>query len=168
METLQQRLERKKQELQAAGPRIAAAMAATGLALVRLRIERDGLPGKRYSTNPVPTFFFGNRTLNAGGRAYIKQNKTGTWGGLRAAQGLPGDRVTLSYTVRMWNSLSGGQGSGSGAVFVARLVSSDREGAAKVRWNTARYGDFLQPNARETRTVADVADREVQRILQAP
>ncbi|NVO33213.1 hypothetical protein [Hymenobacter lapidiphilus] len=168
METLAARIARKKQELQAAAPRIALAMATAGLSLVRLRIERDGLPGKSYSTLTVPTFLFYNRTLNAGGRAYIKQNKRGTWGALRGAQGLPSDRVTLGYTNRMWNSLTATGSGATGTVFTARVVSTDREGADRVRYNRARYGDFLQPNAAETKRLGLSAEREITRILQSP
>lgn len=159
---------RKKQEVQAAAPRIVLGMAAAGLALVRLRIERDGLPGKRYSTATIPTYLLYNRTLNAAGRAYIKRNPVGNWGGLRAAQGLPSDRVTLSYTVRMWNSLTAAGGRGGSGVYEASIVSADREGAAKVRFNKARYGDFLKPNAQEAKQVSDYADSELKRILQSP
>lgn len=168
METLSERLLRKKQEIQNAAPRLVQGMAAEGLALVRMRIERDGLPGKNYSANFVPTFLFASQTLNAAGKAYIKQNRLGNWGGLRAAQGLPSDRVTLAYTVRMWNSLSAALAGGTGTIYQAKVVSADKEGAEKVKHNKARYGDFLQPNERETKLVAASADKEIQRILQAP
>lgn len=168
MESLYDRLERKKQQLLAALPRLALASATVGLTLVRQRIERDGLPGTNYSSNFIPTFLFAGRDLNAGGARYRKQNKMGNWGQYRAAQGLSSDRVNLAYTNRMWNSLTAAPGAQTGAVATAQIVSADREGADKVKHNKARYGDFLQPNAAEATQVAAVSDREIQRILQAP
>lgn len=168
MESLFDRLERQKQRLLQAAPRIVLTMSATGLALVRLRIQRDGVPGQQYSRALVPTFFFGGQDLNAGGPRYRKQHRLGTWGGFRAAQGLPSDAVTLTYTGRMFNSLAPAAAGQAGPLATARIVASDREGADKVKWNTARYGDFLQPNAAETQQIGAVAEREVQRILQAP
>lgn len=165
METLAERIARQKAQLQAAGPRIVLLQATTGLALIRLRIQRDGLPGKRYSTQLVPTFLFGNKALNAAGRDYVKRNKLGTWGGFRAAQGLQSAVVDLTYSGRMFNSLNAANSGGGGSVFTAKLVAADQESARKLGYNQRRYGDFLQPSAQETRLVGEAGAREIQRIL---
>lgn len=168
METLAEKLLRKKAEITAAAPRIVLGGALAGLALVRQRIEARGLPGKRYSQALVPTFLFARQALNQGGRNYIKRNPLGNWAGLKGAEGLTNSHVTLAHSNRMWNSLTAVPGGSTGTIASAKLVSADREGAARVKHNKARYGDFLQPNAQETKQVATYFDTEMQRILLAP
>jgi hypothetical protein len=166
VDTLQDRLALAKAQLLQQGPRIVQTQAQTGLALVALRIQEQGLPGRpQYSTNLFPTFLFAKRALNAGGRDYIKKNKLGTWGQFRAAQGRRSDVVDLSYSNRMWRSLTVAPAGGVGALFSAKVVAADQESADKVRHNTERYGDFLNPLPAEAAEVAQVGKTEIGRII---
>lgn len=161
---LQDFIESLKAEIVVQAPRIVQTQAQTALALVTLRIQRDGLPGRTYSTTPVPGFFFYKRAFNAGGRTYAKQ-KTGTYSGFRAALGLPNGYVTLTLTGRMFRSLTTIYAGFSGTVYQARIVASDAEAAAVVGYNMDRYGDFLAPNASEAAEIAQYGQDELARII---
>lgn len=157
-----------KNAVNAAAPGLVRQQASAALALARLRVQRQGIAGAHYSTNLMPTFYFANEALNAGGRAYIAKNKLGNWQGLRAAEGLQTGYVDLTHSGRMFNSLTVAPGTDSGPVFTARVVASDQEGAEKVKRNRARYGDFLALLPAEAAEVAQVAQVAIARILQAP
>lgn len=154
-------------------PRIVLLQAQTALALVTLRIQNQGLGAYQYSATPVPVFFFAKRALNAAGRAYVQtkqkakapRDRLGTWGEFRAAQGLPSSMVTLTYTGGMFRSLTVVAAGASGAVYQAKIVAADRESAAKVAYNQARYGDFLAPLATEAAEVAQVGQVEINKVL---
>lgn len=164
MMTLQERLQRAKADLQQQAPRVVALQALTGLGLVRLRIQNQGLPGRSYSTTPVPGYFFYARAFNAGGRAYAK-NRTGTYEGFRAALGLPSSYVNLTFTGRMWNSLVVQELGGAGGIYAARIVASEQESARVLGYNLDREGDFLQPNAAEAAEVQAAGVREIERVI---
>ncbi len=146
-------------------PRIVTTQAQTQLALVTLRVQNQGLAGKHYSTKLVPTFFFAKRAFNAGGRAYVKANKKGTSEGFRAALGLYTAQVNLTFTGRMFRSLTTLYTGFSGTVYSARIVASDQESAAVVGYNMQHYGDFLAPTASEAAEVAQVGTDALIRII---
>ena len=166
MATLTEAIEATKADLLAAAPRIVQLQAQTQLALVTLRIQSQGLGAYHYSPSLVPTYFFAKKVLNAGGRAYIKKNRLGNWGGLRAAQGLPVDGVYLTYTGQMFRSLTSIYGGFSGTVYVGQVEASNQEEAAKVGYNMTRYGDFLAPTPSERDDIETAGARELQQIIQ--
>ena len=166
MATLTDAIEATKAELLAAAPRIVLTQAQTQLAVVTRRVQNDGLAGTRYSSTAVPTFFFAKRAFNAGGRAYVKKSKKGTYEGFRTALGLYTAAVNLTFTGRMFRSLTTVYGGFSGTVYVAQIVASDRESAAKVGYNMARYGDFLAPTTSEIADIEAVGARELDLIIQ--
>jgi len=170
--TLQQQLLDCKAALLAAAPSIVETQAQTVLALVTLRIQTNGL-GVPYSTKGVPAYLFYNRAQNAAGREWVKQKgkqkgaaRLGTWEEFKQAQGYGSDSVNLTYTGRMFRSLTTQAGGQSGTVFTAYVVAADQESASKVRWNMDRYGDFLAPTATEAAEVAQVGQVAVGRIIQ--
>lgn len=165
METLASRTALAKAALRQAAPRIVRLQAQAGLALVTLRIQRDGLVGKVYSSHLVPTWWFANKALNSGGRAYIKKNRLGTWAGLRGAEGLPTDRVTLTHRGLMFRSLTPTEGVASGTVYTSQVVASNAESAQVLGYNQQRYGDFLQPLPSEAAQVAQVGKIELDKIV---
>ncbi len=165
MATLPDQLTRAAEALRQAGPRLAALKAQTILALVTLRVQNQGLTGKLYSSALIPTFYFGRQALNAGGRAYIKKNRLGTWAGLRASEGLPVDAVNLTHSGRMFRSLAIAPGANQGAVFFAEIVAADQEGASKVRYNIRRYGNFLLPLPSEEAEASAAVVAEIQRLI---
>jgi hypothetical protein len=136
------------------------------LALATLRVQNQGLAGASYSGTQVPTFFFAKRAFNAGGRAYVKANKKGTYAGFRAALGLPSNIVTLTFTGRTFRSLTTIYAGFSGDIYSARIVASDQESARIVGYNMVRYGDFLAPTATEAAEVAAYGQQELGRIIE--
>lgn len=51
-------------------------VALNAIALIIRRIQQTGLSGgRRYSTNKLPTFYFYNRALNAGGRQLLNRHR---------------------------------------------------------------------------------------------
>lgn len=157
-----------KRRIEAAAPAIVRQQAATGLALVRLRVQQVGLKGAKYSANLIPTYLFARQALNAGERNYIKKHKLGNWAGLKAAGGRQSAFVDLTHSNRMWNSLTTEPGASSGGVFTARTVASDQEGADKVKRNRERYGDFLALLPAERAEVEQVGVVAIKRLLEAP
>lgn len=108
------------------------------------------------------------RALNGAGRAYINRQikeaqrykpKSGTgggakfnrfskvgfvnWKGLRAAQGLPVSKVDLTYTGRMFQNIGITDVRIIGNSCQATIGGTDQETKNKLKWNMARYGDFL-------------------------
>lgn len=170
--TLQQTIAACKAELEVQAPRIVQTQAQTALALVTLRIQSQGLGAFQYSPTRVPVFFFYNKALNGAGRQYVKNkqkqkgpDRLGTWGEFRGAQGLPTDGVYLTYTGRMFRSLTTLYAGFTGTLYAARIVASDQEEANKVQWNMKRYGDFLRPIGAEVVEVQQVAQVELERII---
>jgi len=164
--TLQEVCAACKAELVNQAPRIVETQAQAVLALVTLRIQNDGLAGANYTGKLVPRFFFKTKAFNAGGRDYAKQKGLGSYPGLRAASGLPSDKVTLTFTGRMFRSLTTLYSGFSGELYTARIVAADQESADKVRYNSDRYGDFLAPDSSEAAEVAQLGQTEVAKILQ--
>lgn len=158
--------EQAAQALVQESPRIVLGMTQTGLALTVLEIQNNGIPSKaRYSTKLVPTWYFKYKALNAAGREYVKKNKLGTWGGFRAAQGLPSNVVNLTYSGRMLRSLQPLLVSSAGGVSKAKVVASTREDAKKLEYNEERYPGFLEPSLRTKGEINLFATREVTAIL---
>lgn len=163
--TLQDQLTSCKAEILAQAPRIVETQAQTQLALVTNRIQNEGLRGAFYTGKLVPRFFFASRAFNAGGRAYAKQKGKGSYSGFKSALGLKSDVVTLTFTGRMFRSLTTLYGGFAGTIYTARIVASDQESAAIVQYNIDRYGDFLRPEADEAASIAQYAQDELGRIV---
>ncbi|WP_460622865.1 hypothetical protein [Hymenobacter tenuis] len=164
MDTLAHVIARAKAALQAEQPRIVLTMAQTGLALAVDRLQRTGLPGRRYSTNPIPKYWL--QPTNAAGRAYVKKEKKPTYAGIRGAQGMETGFVNLTYSGRMLRSLQPVPAGTQAFVSFARVVSSDRENARKLERNIAREGEFLAPTAREQDSINRYAGAECDRVIQ--
>jgi hypothetical protein len=165
MAALEDVLSQARAAILAAAPHIAETQAQTVLALSTYRIQNQGLAGAHYSGTVVPTWFFTNKAFNAGGRAYIKANKKGTYQGFKQALGLPSDYVSLTLTGRMFRSLTTLPASVSGTVYSSRIVAADEESAKVVRYNIVRYGDFLKPTDAEAAEVQAVGQAEVDKIM---
>jgi hypothetical protein len=163
---LEEVISQAKAAILAAAPRIAETQAQTVLALSTYRIQQNGLAAAHYTGKSVPRFFFKAKAFNEGGRAYAKKKGQGTYAGFKAALGLKSDVVTLTFTGRMFRSLTTLPGSNTGTIYTARVVAADQESADKVQWNIDRYGDFLQPDAAEVAEVQALGQAEVDKILQ--
>lgn len=67
------------------------------------------------------------------------------WKGLRNAQGLQVERVDLTYSGRMFQNIFVIDNKIMGTLYQAVLGGQDTETINKLRWNYARYGNFLKP-----------------------
>ncbi len=146
------------QAIQDNGLAIAETMAITGKSLVQDRIQKEGLPGEKYSTNETPTWFMKGKEINQRGRKYVEENKTGTWGGFRQAQGLQSDYVDITYTGRMFGGIRPIQRLTAGNTYRIVMGGTDKEVDEKLYYNTERYGDFLEPNASEQTEIDEIVD----------
>ena len=127
--------------------------------------------GEDYSTNEVPAFFFLGKELNAGGKKIIKEKskkKEGlNWSGFRAAQGLPNDHVTLSYSNEMWRGLSIIKVEKKGGKFIAYLGGNSKASKDKLTWNFERYGDFIKKGISDSdmKYLNDEANKKILKII---
>ena len=157
------------EDLKANGPDIVEVMAITGKSLVQERIQREGF-GKTYSTKYVPAFFLYGKELNARGRKFLEEENDDkddltNWKELRAAQGLQTAFVDLTYSGRMWNSLTVIRNAQAEASFFAYIGSTDAEGEKKLLYNANYFGDFLKLNDAERIEVEEVAKDKLESII---
>lgn len=156
------------EDLKANAPDIVEEMAIAGKSLVQERIQREGF-GKKYSTKYVPAFFLYGNAFNAAGRAFLAEqddkNDLVNHAELRAAQGLQTAFVDLTYTGRMWNSLTVIRNEQAEASFRAFVGSSDAEGEKKLLYNANYFGDFLALNASERAEVDEIAKDRLESIV---
>lgn len=148
--------------------RVSIGMAQTALSVVKNRsiangIFVDGIKGntEQYSTNVLPTFLFTGKERNQQGKKYINDNPLGNWGGFRKAQGLNSDNINLSYTNRMWSSITIIQTGNKDGVAYARLGTVDVEVSKYIGYLAARYGNFLRPTPEEERQIKEDGAREI-------
>lgn len=166
-------LKKAKQQIVEALPAIADEIAVSSLSVVKDRstnegILIDGKPGtkQQYSTNPIPTSYFTGKELNNAGRAYIKANKTGTWGKFRKAQGRSDDAVNLGYTMRMWTGIQVIRTNQVGTGKYESVVgAADQETRDKVAANVKRYGMFLDPTPDEQQLAQEKAKERLLSII---
>ena len=162
------------------------------LALVVNRIQQQGLPGRDYSDNPLPPFFYEDRALNAGGRALLarKDKKAlrkviaGQGGRLRkskideerdgisykewrAANGLQTAVVDLTFTGRMFQNLGIVSTSATGGKYSVVISGLDKEVRDKLRWNAQRYGDFFVLTADEKTVLVDLFKKRLKEHFQS-
>lgn len=144
-------------------PAVATSVSMAGKALAERQIKEMGF-GKKYSTTPVPAFFFYGKELNKRGVTYLEglesKGSKGkkkiediteadlldgetTWGDFRAAQGLQNKFVDLTYSGKMWASMFPRDVETTLFKYVAPLGSTNIEGQNKMNWNYERYGDFV-------------------------
>lgn len=157
--------------LRAKLPEIAETLALSAKAISERRIKAQGI-GEKYSTNPVPAWFFSGKELNSGGQAWLKQHgvntegkagaathragkklkkgqteektdRTGTWGEFRAAQGLQNDHVDYSYSNKMWAAMAPQRAVETNGMIVSVLGATNKEAQNKMNWNRDRDGDFV-------------------------
>jgi hypothetical protein len=156
-------------DIQEQGPRIAKTMALTGSSIVQERIQKSGIPGKKYSTNFIPAYYLRGKELNAGGKAYLEDHNLNddltNWGEFRKAQGLQAEFVDLTYSGRMFAGLVLQAQSANGSRFTATMGGSDMEVDKKLGWNSERYGDFLEPNTEEKAEIDEIVNDEFEKLI---
>lgn len=156
-------------------PQIADEIAVSTLSVVKDRSINEGIIIKgqegtqpNYSTNTFYTSSLKGKELNSGGRAYVAANKKGNWAGFRAAQGLPADKVNLSYTNRMWTGIQVIRTVNNGyGKYLSVVGAVDSETQKIVAGNVQRYGMFLDPTPEETQIAQEVAKERLMQIIQS-
>lgn len=147
IEDFKEALRRIEAEFLAAMPAIMQDYAYEARVLAERNILERGF-GENYSTTEVPAFFFYGKQINAQGKQIVekkKKEKEGlSWSAFKAAQGLPVDHVTLSYSNEMWRGLSVLEVRRDGDRFIAYLGGNNKDAQQKLNWNYARYGDFVK------------------------
>lgn len=137
--------------------------------LIRQRIIDKGLPGRSYSENPLPTFFFEGKENRAAGAALLKRKDKKREGvsykEWRDANGLQTGHVDLHFTERMWQNLVIIGTFKDGENYTTVIGGGDEETKKKLEWNTKRYGSFLKLNADEETFLKALLDKELSNLL---
>jgi hypothetical protein len=166
---LRARLKALKANMQNAFEDIATEMANSGKSLAERAIISRGLPGEKYSTADVPAFWLMDKALNAKGRKFLKsQAQDGTnWGELRAAQGLPNDKVDLYYSGEMWKNIAVVRIERKDGKVLAILGGKIEASQNKLDWNRDRYGEFILENIRaaDRKFIKKVAEDKIAQII---
>lgn len=160
------RLQALRSALPAIAETVARVSAESAVAVVKNRsiqegIDRDGRPGNKakYSDKRVPSYWLQGKELNQAGRDYLKQNALANWYGLRQAQGLPSDKVNLSYSNQMWKQYGVIRVTVRGAGFVAEVgISGSRSDVFEQ--NEKQYGQFWKPLPDELDQISQDRRRE--------
>jgi hypothetical protein len=178
--------------IEGAMPDIVQEVGISTVSVVTARIMEEGLPGKKYSENKLPPFYFYDKELNAGGRNLLKESDSkalraalrsvGTvkknsrvdnkdtdgisykeW---RNANGLQTEVVDLTFTGFMLKSLKKVEAKQLGPYKWLALVSPiDKESAIKLELNYKRYGDFLTPTEKEEKDALDIVEGKILDII---
>lgn len=186
--------DRVKQLLQAANiefPAINARVARTALSLVRNRIINEGKNGKgqsfgKYSTNPLPTFFFTGKGLSAGADQKLeadlkRQRKAGvknpgvSYEAWRDMNNLQTNHVDLKFSGDTLKDIDVIETRTEGSIVTTVVASKDSitrtNGKKTISTGTImdhlaeRYGDFLEVTDQETVDLIEVFDEEVQQLV---
>lgn len=160
-------LERFLASLETGGQRCVETMAITGQSLVQHRIQQQGVPGRKYSKNKLPAFFFDERSLNAGGRKLVgekakdaKDDREGiSYEEFRVANGLQVDHVDLTLTGRMFGGTRIVRLFSSGATFTAQVGGTDAEVDAKLGYALQEFGEkVFDPTPEEEKEIDEIAE----------
>jgi hypothetical protein len=169
-------------------PKISEEIAMNAIALVINRIQQQGIPGKSYSENKLPVFFFEDRELNAGGRALIDRHKKKRQrdddraagikvrknarldelaGGIdyrewRIANGLQVDHIDLTFTGRMFQNVGIVGTVITNETYITVIGGFDKEVKDKLRWNAQQFGDFFLLTKEEHVELIALLDKRLQ------
>ncbi len=167
--------------------RISEELAVNAKSMIMHRIQTEGLPGRHYSTMPLPPYFFDDRALNAGGRRLldrhekkairdaqraegvrVRKNKAldelddgisyYEW---RLANGLQVGFVDLTFTGRMWQNTGPVVTEKHGDVYVTKVTGFNEETRQKLRWNAERFGDFFAVTQEERQLLDHVLNNRI-------
>jgi len=167
-------------DLESQAPIINAGITRSGLSLIHNRILNDGIEGKSYSTNPLPSFFFTGKSISAGGEAKVKaiekkNKKLGisgiSYSDFRDANNLQTNHVDLRLSGDMWRDMDVLESSGT--LKVTTIAGSKNSITYKdgqttgqvVGYLAERYGDFLTPTKQEETILDNALDEELQNII---
>lgn len=161
-EVLSARLQAFVEAVNREGLTIVETMAMTGQSLIQDRIQRDGVPGVKYSTHRFPVKWLKGKSLNSAGEQYIRdQEEAGQgarWDEFRIEQGLQASKVDLTYTGRMFGGTRVQRKQQQGSQFIATVAGTDQEVDDKLSHNADRYGpEIFDPTPEEQAEVDEIA-----------
>lgn len=136
-------------------------MAIAGWSLVQNRIQEKGIPGKKYSKNKLPAFFFDDRGTTAAGRKAVDdaQDEGISYEEFRVADGKQVGHVDLTFTGRMFGGTKIIRILTSGSTFVAQVGGTDAEVDAKLGYAVAHYGEnVFDPSIEEQQEIDEIAE----------
>jgi hypothetical protein len=146
---------------EAEGQKCVQKMALTGQSLVQHRIQEKGIPGKKYSKNKLPAFFFDDKASTAAGRKAVDdaQPEGISYEDFRVADGKQVDHVDLTFSGRMFGGTRIIRILASGATFVAQVGGTDAEVDAKLGYAVQHYGEnVFDPTPEEQTEVDEIAE----------
>ena len=172
-----------KREVISEDPKRRARIALSGLGLIHDRILNEGLRGKKYSTNSLPTYFFTGKGLSDGADKKLaaekkKQQKAGidkptisysTW---RDFNGLQTDHVDLRFSGEMWRDMAVLETNSTGLKLTTTVGSKNsityiggKKTGDIVGYLGDQYGDFLTPTDQEEKILDIALDEELDNIF---
>lgn len=162
-------------------PIINARITRSGLSLIHNRILNGGIEGAKYSTNPLPIYFYLGKSVSEGGYRRLrdkgKQNaKNGIKGvsylDFRDANNLQTDHVDLRLSGDMWRDADVTENTQFGlknttiAEFKGSIKYQNGKTTAEIAdYNASRYGDFLTPTKQEEAILDEALDDELQQLI---
>lgn len=165
-------------EVKNEAPIISARITRSGLSLIQDRILNEGVEGERYSTNPLPAYFFTGKSISAGGEAKVKaKNKANKYKGIsytdfRQANNLQTNHVDLRLSGDMWIDMDVLESNRSGFKVITEAGSKNsityqggQTTGQVVGYLAERYGDFLTPTRQEEEILNNALDEELQNII---
>lgn len=149
--------------------------AMSALGLVVNRIQQEGIPGRKYSTNKLPAFWFEDKALNGGGRALVEKHmkkkerafykmvgekvrnnkaidemENGiSYDEWRQANGLQVNHVDLTFSGRMMQNLGVLGTKRNGNIWVTVIGGTNAEVIMKLEYTTKMFGKWLKPTDQE-------------------
>jgi hypothetical protein len=165
-------------------------LTVSALSLIHSRITNEGLSGKKYSTNPLRSYYFTGKSISQTGEdktnEKIKKNRKAGINGIsyvdfRTAQGLQTNHVDLRLSGDMWRDIGftdsgftdkavSTTGSGlkytSSAGFRGTITYENGKTTSEIAdYNAERYGDFLTPTKAEENILDNALDEELQNLI---
>jgi len=145
------------------------------------RIQERGLDGQNaplkfeggtpYSEKDIPAFFYKSpktEKLVASADKYIDEQIDAGEGisykDWRNANNLQTDHVDLTFTGNMWKGIGLTSVKSGQNIAIVTVSSKDNESEDKLFFNSARYGDILQPNQDEIDDLSIIVDTRLQTL----
>lgn len=169
---------------------INAGITQSALSLIHSRITDEGLSGQKYSTNPLPSYYFIGKSISDTGekntKDKIKKNKKAGIPGIsytdfRQANNLQTNHVDLKLSGDMWRDLGwteagftdkaintsvSGFNCSSNASFKGSITYENGKTTSEIAdYNAERYGDFLTPTKEEENILDNALDEEIQNLI---
>lgn len=161
-----ERLTKLEQVIEEGLESISQEVAMDAVGLIVNRIQQKGLEGRRYSDNPLPTFFFSRNADKKGALKQLAKQKGGvSYKDWRQMNNLQTDHVDLTFTGRMWQNIGIVGTVRREDAFITIIGGFDKEVKDKLRWNAQRFGDFFMVNTEEKEMIREVFENRMKELM---